>query len=76
MIPDGIQNCHIFITITRENYNTIDIQLLLSKLMGYTDFRVIGVCGLKDKYALTTQTFSVPTFNRTSKIHVSPNELK
>jgi tRNA(Glu) U13 pseudouridine synthase TruD len=43
--------------------NTMEVQQTLSHILGYNDPRMVGFCGLKDKYALTTQTFSVPSYN-------------
>lgn len=34
---------------------------MLAKMMGLTDAREVGVCGLKDKHARCTQTFSIPS---------------
>lgn len=77
--PDGILDmhgaCHIFMTITREGLNTADVQQMIAGLIGCTDSRDIGVCGLKDKWARCTQTFSVPSYSTLEKRHLSPAEL-
>jgi tRNA pseudouridine13 synthase len=55
--PSG-SGSHLYVNITKRNQTTRDIQLQLAELF---DLRPenIGTAGLKDKYALTTQTFSV-----------------
>jgi len=56
--PCGEGN-HLYINITKENMNTRDVQLRLAKLFNL-DPSLIGKAGLKDKHAVTTQTFSIP----------------
>ena len=82
--PDGIshpsktndsQACHFWLVIQRASMNTYDVQMLLSTLLGYPDAKEIGICGLKDKHAVTIQTFSVPSFSRTLSRHVTSTEL-
>ena len=49
---------HLYLNITKENMNTRDVQLSLAKLFEL-DPSEVGKAGLKDKNAITTQTFSV-----------------
>lgn len=76
--PDGIVDthgaCHIYVTLTRKGLNTSDVQKMLASIVGL-ETRDIGVCGLKDKWAVCTQTFSVPSYSRLEKRHLSANEL-
>ena len=66
--PEGIGD-HLYVNITKENLTTREVQLRLADL-----FKIkpedIGKAGLKDKHAITTQTFSV-LFND----HASPDEI-
>ena len=77
--PDGIVDahgaCHIYVTVTREGLNTADVQRMLADVVGL-ESHDIGVCGLKDKWARCTQTFSVPSYSRLEKRHLSPDELE
>ncbi len=66
--PQG-QGNHLYVNITKENYTTREIQLRLASLFELKPEEV-GKAGLKDKYAITTQTFSV-LFND----HASPEEI-
>ena len=66
--PQGTGN-HLYVNITKENYTTREIQLRLASLFEIKPEEV-GKAGLKDKYAVTTQTFSV-LFND----HASPEEI-
>jgi TruD family tRNA pseudouridine synthase len=68
--PDGRRDpnsnsCHYFLTVTREGMNTADLQAALARATGNKPVDV-GVCGLKDKHARCTQTFSVPSLRRSS----------
>ena len=49
---------HLYLNITKENMNTRDVQLKLADLFERNPAE-IGKAGLKDKNAITTQTFSV-----------------
>eukprot|EP00946_MAST-07B_sp_MAST-7B-sp1_P002608 g2608.t1 len=77
--PDGLVDdhgaCHIYVTLTREGLNTADVQRMLADAIG-VETRDIGMCGLKDKWARCTQTFSVPSYSQLQKRHLSPAELK
>lgn len=61
---------HLYINITKENMNTRDVQLKLAKLFEL-DPAEVGKAGLKDKYAITTQTFSVVFY----KNQPSPDDI-
>ncbi len=55
--PSG-EGIHLYLNITKENMNTRDLQIGLAKLFNL-DPSEVGKAGLKDKYAITTQTMSV-----------------
>jgi tRNA pseudouridine13 synthase len=49
---------HLYVNITKRNQTTRDVQLKLAELFSLRP-RNIGTAGLKDKHAVTTQTFSI-----------------
>jgi tRNA pseudouridine13 synthase len=49
---------HLYLNITKENMNTRDVQVKLAEIFKL-DPSEVGKAGLKDKYAITSQTFSV-----------------
>jgi len=55
--PSG-QGSHLYVNITRKNQTTRDLQLKLAELFDLRP-QSIGTAGLKDKFAVTTQTFSI-----------------
>ena len=55
--PSG-HGSHIYVNITKRNQTTRDVQTQLAKLFNLRP-RNIGTAGLKDKHAVTTQTFSI-----------------
>jgi tRNA pseudouridine13 synthase len=55
--PSG-QGIHLYLNITKKDITTRDIQVGLAKLF-QLDPSEIGKAGLKDKYAIATQTFSI-----------------
>ncbi len=55
--PSG-SGSHLYVNITKRSQTTRDVQLQLADLFGLRP-RNIGTAGLKDKHAVTTQTFSV-----------------
>jgi len=55
--PSGYGS-HLYVNITKRNRTTRDVQLRLADLFGLRP-RNIGTAGLKDKNAVTTQTFSI-----------------
>ena len=55
--PDGT-GIHLYLNITKEGITTRDVQIKLAELF-HRDPSEIGKAGLKDKYAITTQNFSV-----------------
>ena len=61
---------HLYLNITKENMNTRDVQVNLARLFEL-DPSEVGKAGLKDKHAITTQTFSV-VFDGTQP---DPNEI-
>ena len=59
-VPNGMPG-YVFLRIRRSGLGTREVQSSLAIELGLTDFRMIGVAGLKDKHARTTQTFAVPS---------------
>ncbi len=59
--PSG-KGKHLYINITKKGLNSIDIQKKIAESLNIKEFD-IGFAGLKDKNAVTTQTFSVPLNN-------------
>ncbi len=55
--PEG-QGEHLYVNLTREGMTTREVQYRLADIFGITP-RDVGFAGLKDKYACTTQTFSL-----------------
>jgi tRNA pseudouridine13 synthase len=55
--PSG-SGSHLYVNITKRNQTTRDIQLQLAELFNLRPEN-IGTAGLKDKFAVTTQTFSI-----------------
>ncbi|HRJ41712.1 MAG: tRNA pseudouridine(13) synthase TruD [Caldilineaceae bacterium] len=49
---------HLYINITKEGLNTRDVEMGLARIFGIAN-RDVGIAGMKDKHARTTQTFSV-----------------
>jgi tRNA pseudouridine13 synthase len=49
---------HVYVRITREGWNTRDLQKALATLFGLRP-AAVGAAGLKDKHARVTQTFSI-----------------
>ncbi len=55
--PSGYGS-HLYVNITKRNQTTRAVQLQLADLFNLRPMN-IGTAGLKDKYAVTTQTFSI-----------------
>jgi tRNA pseudouridine13 synthase len=68
--PQGTGN-HLYVNITKENLTTREVQLRLADLFEIKPEEV-GKAGLKDKYAVTTQTFSVLFNDRASPEEITP----
>jgi len=68
--PQGV-GTHLYINITKENLTTREVQLRLADLFELKPEEV-GKAGLKDKYAVTTQTFSVLFNDRASPEEIMP----
>jgi tRNA pseudouridine13 synthase len=49
---------HVYVTLRRAGWNTLDVARKLAEVLG-ADYRQMGWAGMKDKHALTTQTFSL-----------------
>ncbi len=60
--PCGSGN-HLYINITKELMTTEELASQMANLLAISKSE-IGFAGMKDKYAVTTQTFSVPACNR------------
>ena len=56
--PDGTGQ-HLYINLTKSGLTTKDIQARLERLLKL-ERNAVGFAGLKDKFARTTQTFSIP----------------
>lgn len=52
------EGAHLYVNLTREGLTTRDVQRRLAMLVGVND-GAVGFAGMKDKYARTTQTFSI-----------------
>ena len=55
--PSG-HGSHLYVNITKKNVTTREVQLKLAEIFNLRP-QQIGFSGLKDKFALTTQTFSI-----------------
>lgn len=55
--PSG-EGQHLYVNITKEGLNSRDVEMGLARIFG-TANRDVGIAGMKDKHARTTQTFSV-----------------
>lgn len=55
--PSG-EGQHLYVNITKEGLNTRDVEMGLARVFGIAN-RDVGIAGMKDKHARTTQTFSV-----------------
>jgi tRNA pseudouridine13 synthase len=56
--PSGTGS-HLYLNITKESMTTKELCSGIAKAVGI-DEREIGYAGMKDKHAITTQTFSIP----------------
>ncbi len=56
--PSG-EGQHLYINLTKRELTTKDLQKRIERLL-QLDRNAVGFAGLKDKFARTTQTFSVP----------------
>jgi len=56
--PSG-EGQHLYVNLTKSGLTTKDLQIQLERLLKL-DRNSVGFAGLKDKYARTTQTFSIP----------------
>ena len=54
---------HLYVNLTKSGLTTKDVQLQLTKLFGL-EREGVGFAGMKDKYAQTTQTFSLSVGHR------------
>ena len=52
------EGIHLYLNITKKNLTTREVQVKLAELF-HLDPSEVGKAGLKDKYAITTQNFSV-----------------
>lgn len=68
--PQGV-GTHLYVNITKENFTTREVQLKLADLFDIKPEEV-GKAGLKDKNAITTQTFSVLINDRTHPDEIAP----
>ncbi len=68
--PQGTGN-HLYVNITKENLTTREVQLRLADLFEIKPEEV-GKAGLKDKHAVTTQTFSVLSNDKAHPDEIAP----
>lgn len=54
---------HLYVNLTKTGLTTTDVQVRLAKLFGL-ERESVGFAGMKDKYARTTQTFSLSVGHR------------
>ncbi len=66
--PEG-EGEHVYVCLTREGATTNSIRNQLARTFGLREVE-IGYAGMKDKYARSTQTFSLQLFN------ITENEVK
>jgi tRNA pseudouridine13 synthase len=50
---------HLYVNLTKQGLTTKDIQIRIERLL-QLERNAVGYAGMKDKYARTTQTFSIP----------------
>jgi len=63
---------HLYINITKRNLTTRDVQRKLAKLFNVS-IKNIGYAGLKDKFSVATQTFSILVNNKDSVNEIISN---
>jgi tRNA pseudouridine13 synthase len=61
-LPSGEGN-HLYLNITKKNLTSTEVKDRISKIFKF-DKKRVGLAGLKDKKAVTTQTFSVNIQNK------------
>ncbi|KAJ1460770.1 pseudouridine synthase [Pelagophyceae sp. CCMP2097] len=77
--PDGLDDrggCHYWLQLRRTGAATRDVQAWLAALFGFADVKEVGVSGLKDKRAVATQWFSVPSFSATLERHMTMEDVR
>ena len=78
--PDGKRDrgdaCHYVLRIRRQNRTTEWVRRRLQEAFGLQSYRDVGVCGQKDKRAVTVQHFSVPSFSPKFERNVPLGECK
>ena len=78
--PDGKRDrgdaCHYVLRIRRQNRTTEWVRRRLQEAFGLSSYRDVGVCGQKDKRAVTVQHFSVPSFSPKFERNVPLGECK
>ncbi|GMI16114.1 hypothetical protein TrLO_g4844 [Triparma laevis f. longispina] len=66
---------YIWATIRRSGRTTLEVQEHFKTSLNLKDHKEVGVSGLKDKHATTTQTFSIPSFSSSEKRHLTVEEV-
>jgi tRNA pseudouridine13 synthase len=61
---------HVYVTLRRKGWNTPDVGREIARTLG-VPFRDVGWAGLKDRNALTTQTFSVHILQKMTRAEVA-----
>ena len=64
---------HLYVNLTKSGLTTKDVQVRLAKLFGL-ERESVGFAGLKDKYAQTTQTFSLSVGYRPAEFAAEASE--
>ncbi|GMH79974.1 hypothetical protein TrST_g2806 [Triparma strigata] len=72
--PDDKQG-YFWVTITRSGKTTLEVQEHFKACLNLKDHKEVGISGLKDKHATTTQTFSVPSYSSSEKRHLTADEV-
>ncbi len=67
----GGSGAHLFVSLTREGWNTRRVADALADLYGISR-RDVGFAGLKDRHARSTQTFSLPNLTPDAAERIEP----
>jgi len=67
----GGSGAHLYVSLTREGWNTKQVADALADLFGVSR-RDVGFAGLKDRNARCTQTFSLPGLAPEDAAHIEP----
>ena len=65
-----------WVTLTRSGLSTLEVQQHYASKLDLASHKDVGISGLKDKHAITTQTFSVPSYSKKQKRHLIEEEVR